>query len=344
MTRNIELPWRIGKSQGGSSLGFNSPPKRVLISKKYNDTRSRDAMINVCNFLVSRGAEVMIDEGDPDWSLFEGLKPISCALASSMVDFVVCLGGDGTVLRTVSWVGECSSGSEINRIPPILAFGVGSLGFLAPFSIVDYKSVLSRILDTQTEHPVTLRSRLRCEVFDPSATAPKAVHRVLNECLVARGSHSAFQHLDCQIDGMKVAQFQADGLIVATPSGSSAYSMAAGGPLVAPTVPCILLTPVAPHALSARPLVLPSTSAIEVHVPKHARSRPIVSFDGHHEIVLERDSRVRITQSKSFVPFFKLTANDAQPGTSTTSGASSDWFVSLRSKLFWAKEVRNSAL
>ena len=344
MTRSIDLPWRIQNSHSGSSLGFNSPPRRVLISKKFNDTRSRDAMINVCNFLVSRGAEVMIDERDPDWSLFEGLKPISCGLASSMVDFVVCLGGDGTVLRTVSWVGECSSGSEIKSIPPILAFGVGSLGFLAPFSIVDYKSVLSRILDPQAEHPITLRSRLRCEVYDPNATVPKSVHRVLIECLVARGSHSAFQHLDCQIDGMKVAQFQADGLIVATPSGSSAYSMAAGGPLVAPTVPCILLTPVAPHALSARPLVLPSNSEIEVHVPKHARSRPIVSFDGHHELVLERDSRVRITQSQSFVPFFKLTANDAQPGTSTASGASSDWFVSLRSKLLWAKEVRNAAL
>jgi NAD+ kinase len=339
MVRNPDIPWRVKQVPNGSTLGFNASPRRVLIAKKYNDTRSRDAMINVCNFLSSRGAEILIDESDPDRVLFEGLKPVSCAVASSMVDFVVCLGGDGTVLRTISWVGECSSASGSSFIPPVLAFGVGSLGFLAPFSIADYKAVLSRILDPSIDHPVTLRTRLRCEVYDPNSTTPKATHRVLNECLVARGSHSAFQHLDCKIDGMKVAQFQADGLIVATPSGSSAYSMAAGGPLVAPNVPCILLTPVAPHALSARPLVLPGSSDIEVHVPKHARSRPIVSFDGHHEMVLERDSRVRITQSKSFVPFFRLTGNDTQ-----SAGPSSDWFVSLRSKLLWAKEVRQAAL
>jgi len=185
------------------------------------------------------------------------------------------------------------------------------------------------------------------EVFDPHCETPIATHQVMNECLVARGSHSAFQQLDCTIDGMKVAQFQADGLIVATPSGSSAYSMAAGGPLVAPTVPCVLLTPVAPHALSARPLVLPASSAIEIQVPRYARSRPIVSFDGQKELVLERDSRVRITQSRSPVPFFRLSPDmetTIPPGTGGLSGQNSDWFVSLRSKLHWAKEIRKSSL
>ena len=115
--------------------------------------------------------------------------------------------------------------------------------------------------------------------------------------------------------------------------------MAAGGPLVSPTVPCILLTPVAPHGLSARPLVLPSSSTIEVRVPRHARSRPIVSFDGHHEQILERESRVRISQSNSYVPFFRIPNDDPN-----LSGVSSDWFVSLRSKLHWAREIRKSAL
>ena len=328
--------WNLKSSSLGSSLVFSSPPRRVLVSKKYNDVRSRDAMMNVCSFLKSRDIEVVIDDKDPDGPLFQELKPASPDLALSSVDFVVCIGGDGTVLRTVSWVGERTESGK-HAIPPILAFGVGSLGFLAPFAISDYQSVISRILESNAEHPITLRSRLRCEVYEPNSTTPNITHRVLNECLVARGSHSAFQHLDCEIDGMKIAQFQADGLIVATPSGSSAYSMAAGGPLVAPTVPCVLLTPVAPHALSARPLVLPSSSVIGVHVPKHARARPIVSFDGHNELVLERDSRVRITQSRSFVPFFRLPSADA-------SGQSADWFVSLRSKLLWAKEVRKASL
>ena len=333
--KRIESPWVISQTTSESILTWKSAPKKVLVSKKYNDTRARDAMTIVCNHLREKGAEVLIDSNDPDREIFSDYSAASCGMASTVVDFVVCLGGDGTVLRTVGWIGECAE-AEVPRIPPVLAIGVGSLGFLAPFAIADYKAVLDRIMDSDAALPVTLRSRLLCEVFEPNQlVTPQVSRRVLNECLVARGSHSAFQQLDCTIDNMRVAQFQADGLIVATPSGSSAYSMAAGGPLVAPTVPSILLTPVAPHALSARPLVIPSTSTVEVHVPRHARARPIVSFDGHHELVLERDSRVRIRQSKSDVPFFRL-PDSAAPN--------ADWFVSLRSKLHWAKEVRNPAL
>jgi NAD+ kinase len=329
-----ELPYKISSVGAESFLSWGSAPKRVLVSKKYNDTRSRDAMSSVCQFLREQGAEVVIDSNDPDVPLYKDYEAVSCSTVSSSVDFVVCLGGDGTVLRTIGWIGECSE-SGAWRIPPVLAFGVGSLGFLAPFAISDYKHVLMKILAAESVYPITLRTRLKCEVFGPDDSPdPIVTRRVLNECLVARGSHSAFQHLDCEIDGMKVAQFQADGLIIATPSGSSAYSMAAGGSLVAPSVPCTLLTPVAPHGLSARPLILPDSSVIEVKVPSHARARPIISFDGHHELVLDRLSRVRITRSRSFVPFFRLT-QDGQ------TGVSSDWFVSLRSKLHWAREVRN---
>ena len=339
--KQADISWKLISSGGQSSLEYTRKAKKVLVSKKHNDTRARDAMANVCKCLISNGAEVMIDVNDPDASLYKELTPIKCDMAPALVDFVVCLGGDGTVLRTVGWIGECVQ-SDVRSIPPILAFGLGSLGFLAPFSISDHQAILRGILESEVPHAMTLRSRLKCEVFQPGKTEPFVIRRVLNECLIARGSHSAFQHLDCEIDGMKVAQFQADGLIVATPSGSSAYSMAAGGPLVAPTVPSILLTPVAPHALSARPLVLPSTCEIEVKVPKHARSCPIVSFDGHHELVLERESRVRITQSTSSVPFFRLSPEFL--GSTSTGGASADWFVSLRSKLLWAKEVRKPAL
>ena len=325
MSTTSSVSWQISQEPSASSLQWLRSPKKVLVCKKYNDTRAREAMAKICEYLQSGGAEVVLDCQDPDVKL----DAESCDLTD--VDLVVCLGGDGTVLRTVGTIGDC----DPRTIPPIVAFGVGSLGFLAPFSVNDFRSVFARIMDPTQPLPVTLRSRLKVEVFQGDEVPASVTRRVLNECLVARGSHSAFQHLDCTIDGMRVAQFQADGLIVATPSGSSAYSMAAGGPLVAPTVPCVLLTPVAPHALSARPLILPSSSSIEIHVPRHARSRPIVSFDGHHELVLERDARVRISQSKSAVPFFRLP---------DSPGASADWFVSLRSKLHWAKEVRKASL
>ncbi|EER07874.1 Ribosomal large subunit pseudouridine synthase D, putative [Perkinsus marinus ATCC 50983] len=110
-----------------------------------------------------------------------------------------------------------------------------------------------------------------------------------------RGCLSAFHKFDFYVDGQLMTQYQADGLIIATPSGSSAYSMAAGGSLVAPNVPCILVTPIAPHGLSQRPLILPAGATIEVGIPTDSRTLPIASFDGATNIVLDRGSRVRIT-------------------------------------------------
>ncbi len=160
------------------------------------------------------------------------------------------------------------------------------------------------------------------------------VKRVLNECLVARGCHTSFHQLDVFIDGEYVAQFQADGLIVATPSGSSAYSLAAGGSLVAPTVPAVMVTPIAPHSLSTRPLILPADAKVEVRVPNNARRLPIVSFDGSNETEISRGSSVQVTTSSGSVPFI---SSFNQPKTPPLS----DWFLSLRSKLHWAHELRN---
>ncbi|EER16789.1 conserved hypothetical protein, partial [Perkinsus marinus ATCC 50983] len=144
----------------------------------------------------------------------------------------------------------------------------------------------------------TLRSRLRCEVIESEENNKVlGIHRVLNECLIARGCLSAFHKFDFYVDGQLMTQYQADGLIIATPSGSSAYSMAAGGSLVAPNVPCILVTPIAPHGLSQRPLILPAGATIEVGIPTDSRTLPIASFDGATNIVLDRGSRVRITTS-----------------------------------------------
>ncbi|KAF4707405.1 NADH kinase pos5, partial [Perkinsus olseni] len=121
---------------------------------------------------------------------------------------------------------------------------------------------------------------------------------VLNECVIARGAKAALQRFDFIVDGKYVTQFQGDGLIICTPSGSSAYSMAAGGSLVAPNVPCIMVTPIAPHGLNQRPLVLPASASIEIVIPRNTRSLPVACFDGAIEIGLDRSQRVRITTSK----------------------------------------------
>ncbi|KAF4731928.1 NADH kinase pos5, partial [Perkinsus olseni] len=151
---------------------------------------------------------------------------------------------------------------------------------------------------------------------------------VLNECVIARGAKAALQRFDFIVDGKYVTQFQGDGLIICTPSGSSAYSMAAGGSLVAPNVPCIMVTPIAPHGLNQRPLVLPASASIEIVIPRNTRSLPVACFDGAIEIGLDRSQRVRITTSMSPVPFVSYSQH------------LDDWFHSLTSKLHWAKQLR----
>ncbi len=98
------------------------------------------------------------------------------------------------------------------------------------------------------------------------------VHNVLNEVLIDRGGSASMVQLEVVIDGYHVTTVQADGLILATPSGSTAYSMSAGGPMVAPSVPCGIITPIAPHSLSFRPIIVPESSDVEVHVPESQRS------------------------------------------------------------------------
>jgi NAD+ kinase len=262
-------------------LMWSQRPQSVLVVKKWNEPAAKDALSTVCMFLARKGLTVLVDPQDPDFRDEAKAREHQARVwkQHDNVDLVVGLGGDGTMLRAIQWLGELPNDGLL--MPPVMAFALGSLGFLTPHPFENVEAKLERVLDSDSESPLycTLRARLRCEVITPDGKV-RVVRRALNECLVARGGTSAFQKLDCYVDGQFVAQFQADGVIIATPSGSSAYSMAVGGSLVAPSVPCMLLTPIAPHMLTARPTVLPAGCELELRVPLDARSLPMVSFDG----------------------------------------------------------------
>ena len=301
----------------------------VLVTKKRGDARSHHAQVKLVDWLDAHGVNYLLDPSDPDSNM-------SGTIPTEGIDLIICLGGDGTVLRTVDSFGseaKCTEG-KITELPPVLAFAVGSLGFLTPHSFSSFQATLSRVFSSDfASLPVTRRSRLCCEYSTASGEC-RGVHRVLNECLVARGSRTAFHKLDVLVDNQFVAQFQADGIIVATPSGSSAYSLAAGGSLVAPNVPAILVTPVAPHGLSTRPLILPDTARVTIRVPETSRSLPIISFDGQLEAELNKGDSVEISTAAQTVRFVR---NLEQ---TETAPPLYEWFSSLRSKLHWAQELR----
>ncbi|VFQ77866.1 unnamed protein product [Cuscuta campestris] len=166
-------------------------------------------------------------------------------------------------------------------VPPVVSFSLGSLGFMTPFHSEQYKQYLTSTLRGPIN--ITLRHRLQCHVIRDTAKNEFETEGhvlVLNEVTIDRGISSFLTNLECYCDNSFVTCVQGDGLILSTTSGSTAYSLAAGGSMVHPQVPGILFTPICPHSLSFRPLILPEHVTLRVVVPFNSRGHAWASFDG----------------------------------------------------------------
>jgi NAD+ kinase len=200
------------------------------------------------------------------------------------VDLLVVLGGDGTMLGAARLVGE--------RRIPVLGVNFGWLGYLTEFTLDE----LFPSLDGLRNGDFSVDHRMMLEVTLERDGRVIASHRALNDAVVNKGAPVRMIELDCYIDGMFVSTFRADGMIVATPTGSTAYSLSAGGPIVHPRMSAILLTPICPHMLSNRPVVIPGESLVEV-VFRRAGEDLMLTVDGQVAISLQPDDRVTIVQS-----------------------------------------------
>lgn len=239
---------------------------------------------------------------------------------SQRLDLIITLGGDGTVLWTGGLLGT-------GPAPPLVSFALGSLGFMTPFPLKCMPSVLESVL--KGDFSLMLRHRLHCTIVrrsgggcgegdnensghssnkDSSAdeTAVKCSdaleHEVLNEAVLDRGVSPFLTSLDCYCDGHFVTNVQGDGLIIATPTGSTAYNLAAGGSMVHPEVPAILFAPICSHSLTQRPLLFPDTAQLRIQVPEDGRSDIFCSFDGKVRQRLCPGDAVVITTSRWPMP------------------------------------------
>lgn len=202
-------------------------------------------------------------------------------------DLVITLGGDGTVL----YVG----GLFQHVVPPIISFSLGSLGFLTNFGFEDYKSELSRVFESGIN--VNLRMRFSCTIFDDSGKR-LATHQVLNEIVIDRGPSPWVSMLELYGNDALLTVVQADGLILSTPTGSTAYSLSAGGSLVHPEIPAISVTPICPHTLSFRPMLLPDSMVLRVTLPARSRATAWASFDGRNRFQLQPGYCVTVRASQ----------------------------------------------
>lgn len=203
-------------------------------------------------------------------------------------DLLIVLGGDGTLLAVARALGESSV--------PILGVNLGTLGFLAETSREDLYPALGEVL--QGNYVVEERMRIEVRVERDGAECDR--YLALNDAVIARSTAlSRVVDLDTRANGVPVTTYHADGLITATPTGSSAYSLSAGGPLLLSTAHAILLTPICPHTLSQRPLVLPAETEVEILVEDARGGEIHLTVDGQVGRELEEGDRVHVRQSES---------------------------------------------
>lgn len=246
--------------------------------------------------------------------------PDLCWTSPEKFDLVLTLGGDGTVLFT-SWLFQ-------RIVPPILSFSLGSLGFLTNFEFSNFKQNLDQIMGDGGMR-VNLRMRFTCTVWraDTSPGAEKGAveegeqFEVLNEMVIDRGPSAYVSNLELYGDDELLTIVQADGCIFSTPTGSTAYSLSAGGSLIHPSIPAILLTPICPHSLSFRPMVLSDTLSLRIAVPAKSRSSAYASFDGKGRIELRQGDYVTLEASQYPFP--------------TVMAGTNEWVESVQRALRW---------
>lgn len=235
-----------------------------------------------------------------------GVFPDAAALASK-VDLLLVFGGDGTILRVARETAGCRT--------PLLGINTGSLGFLTAVPSEELGAALKRVWrgEFHFESRVLLQARGRCGDREVNQTA-------LNDIVIGRGISSRLIELDVLVDGDPVTRYRCDGLIVSSPTGSTAYSLAAGGPVIFPTAAVLALTPICPHTLSNRALIVPGGALINVNVvsPKPAT---VLSADGQMIGELATGDCLRICRSRRTVRLMHL--------------AGSSFCDTLRRKMHW---------
>lgn len=263
---------------------------------------------------------------------------------SEKIDLVVTLGGDGTILHA-------SSLFSAGAVPPVLSFSMGTLGFLLPFHIDDFDKALESVFTGKAT--ILNRMRLACTLYDKELMKKEDQNdwQVMNEIALHRGSSPHLNTIDIYVDGQHLTEAVSDGLIVSTPTGSTAYSLSAGGPIVHPSLSALVLTPICPRSLSFRPLVFPSSSIVTLRIGDRSRAPAGISMDGRTSHVLNPSESVVIQASPFPVPCINrssiLTLSDAQEmqrGEGAGPGKEDDWVRDINNLLQYNATFRSKAL
>src|SRR5208283_5267711 len=285
------------------------PIKRVGIISKPKKAEVRDIVPALLEWLRERSIEAFIDK--ETGAIMETKE--HCLTRNEMpgqVDLLIVLGGDGTLLATAR---------VLNRKPvPILAVNLGGLGFLTEITCEELYPTLEMVVagTHQTDRRVQIEGELvRTDEILTSFLA-------LNDVVLNKGAISRILDFELRVNGELVSSYKSDGLIVSTPTGSTAYSLAAGGSITMPDVQAFIVTPICAHTLTHRPLVLPDTASIEIAVTTQ-REAAYLTIDGQVGIATHSEDRVRLKKADSYVELIQ--------------SPNKDYFRILQQKLKWGE-------
>jgi NAD+ kinase len=259
--------------------------KKIGIVAKPQTPAAKTVLEELLPYLSKQGKEAFMDA---DTAMVAGLSsPYPKSKLPSLVDMIIVLGGDGTLLS----VARVVEGKDV----PLLGVNLGGLGFLTEVTLEELFPALKKIFKKAfvTDDRLMLKARILRRgkpILDSVA---------LNDAVVSKGAIARMIRLEIHVDGQFVTSLRGDGLIVATPTGSTAYSLSAGGPIVHPSVDAMILTPISPHTLTNRPIVIPNTAIIKV-ILKTQEEGTTVTFDGQVGCSLRHDdvAEIRAAEAK----------------------------------------------
>lgn len=270
-------------------------PRCIGIVHKVSSADASETATFVQRFLEAKGVAVLTDE----------------AAIARDADLVVVLGGDGTLIHAAAVLD--------GRPVPILGVNMGSLGFMTEVPQAEMYAALERVLAGQAT--LSERMKLRVHLHRGGGAQRVLDAEVLNDVVLAKGALSRMVELECRCSGQYVTTYKADGIIIATPTGSTAYNLAANGPIMYPTMRGVAVAPICPHTLTQRPLVVPDDENIEILLMND--TEVFLTLDGQTGMKLERGDRVQVKQSYNRVLLVR--------------NPKIDFFGILRQKLRWGE-------
>lgn len=255
----------------------------MKIALLANDRSGKKTVADVKNALESLGARVLMPR-DPAFPPKDGEETMAAA------DLVISVGGDGTLIHVAKRAAALGKA--------VLGINGGRLGYMTGMEAGELSRLLALI-----KGEYTVQSRMMLEVTVEGAKGQRTF-TALNEAVISRGSLSRMVELQVGCNGRPVVSYRADGVIVATPTGSTAYSLSAGGPVVDPAVPCMLLTPICPHSLHTRPFIF--DAGVTLSVTQTDGNPLFLTVDGEEEIPLEKTDRVLLRRGKTAASIIRL--------------------------------------